>query len=93
MLRNDYALVSVRLQSQVSFELRLETEFQEVATGKQLQATAKIAHLGYVLMPYRLDAYDAMASLALTSDASTNRRSVATPTPSGVHLGGVERRP
>src|SRR5215208_2342992 len=37
--------------------------------------------------------YDAMASLAVTSDASTNRRSVATPTPSGVHLGGVERRP
>src|SRR5215207_10810971 len=33
-------------------------------------------------MPYRLDTfYDAMASLAVTSDASTNRRSVATPTP------------
>jgi hypothetical protein len=52
-----------------------------------------LAHLGYALMPYRLDTYDAMASLAVTSDASTNRRSVATPTPSGVHLGGVERRP
>jgi hypothetical protein len=37
-------------------------------------------------MPYRLDTYDAIASLALTSDASTNRRSVATPTPSSVHL-------
>jgi hypothetical protein len=37
-------------------------------------------------MPYRLDPYDAMASIAVTSDASTNRRSVATPTPSGVHL-------
>jgi hypothetical protein len=37
--------------------------------------------------------YNAMASLAVTSDASTNRRAVATPTPSGVHLGGVERRP
>jgi hypothetical protein len=37
-------------------------------------------------MPYRLDTYDAMASIAVTSDASTNRRSVATPTPSGVHL-------
>jgi hypothetical protein len=37
-------------------------------------------------MPYRLDTYDAMASLALTSDASTNRRSVATPTPSSVHF-------
>jgi hypothetical protein len=50
----------------------------EVATGKQLQATAKIAHLGYALMPYRLNTYDAVASLALSSDASTNRRSVAT---------------
>ena len=38
------------------------------------------------MMPYRLDPNDAMASIALTSDASTNRRSVATPTPSGVHL-------
>src|SRR4051794_7316012 len=36
-------------------------------------------------MPYRLDTYDAVASLAVTSDASTNRRSIATPTPSSVH--------
>jgi hypothetical protein len=37
-------------------------------------------------MPYRLDTYDAMASLALTSDTSTKRRPIATPTPSSVHL-------
>jgi hypothetical protein len=35
-----------------------------------------LAHLGYALMPYCLDTYDAIASLALTSDASTNRRSL-----------------
>ena len=49
--------------------------------------------LGYVLMPYRLDTYDAMASLAVTADTSMKRCSIATPTPSGVHLSGVERRP
>src|SRR5215208_712148 len=41
-------------------------------------STAKIAHLGYALMPYRLDTNDAIASLALTSDTSTKRRSIAT---------------
>jgi hypothetical protein len=66
-------------------------EFYEVATAKQLQATAKIAHLGYALVPYCLDTYDAMASLAVTSETSTKRRSMATP--SSVHLSGVERRP
>jgi len=37
-------------------------------------------------MPYRLDSYDAMASLAVTYHTATKRRSVAAPTPSGAHL-------
>jgi hypothetical protein len=42
-------------------------------------------------MPYRLDTYDAMASLGVIADTSMKRRSIATPTPSSVHLSGVER--
>jgi len=44
-------------------------------------------------MPYRLDTNDAVASLAATSDTSTNRRALASPTPSSVHLSGLKRRP
>ena len=40
-------LVSVRLQSQVSFELRANGVLRSCLTRKQLRATAKIAHLGY----------------------------------------------
>jgi hypothetical protein len=74
-------------------ELRSNGVLRKRYPQVQLQATAKIAQLGYALMPYRLDTHDAMASLALTSDTSTKRRSIVTPTPSSVHLRGVERRP
>jgi hypothetical protein len=48
--------------------------------------------LGYALMPYRLDTYDAMARLGVTADTSMKRHFIVTP--SSVHLrGGLERRP
>jgi hypothetical protein len=93
MLRGGYAYVSIRLQSQVSFELRV----YGVLRSRYPQATPSYSKdspfLGYALMTYRLDTYDAMASLAVTADTSMKRRSIATPTPSSVHLSGVEHRP
>src|SRR5215204_85823 len=78
MLRGDYAFVSVRLQSQVSFELRVYGVLRSCYRQATPSYSKKIAHLGYALLPYRLDTYDAMASLALTSHTSTKRRSIAT---------------
>src|SRR5215208_3058202 len=77
-VRGDYAFVSVRLQSQASFELRVYGVLRSCYRQATPSYSKKIAHLGYALLPYRLDTYDAMASLALTSHTSTKRRSIAT---------------
>ena len=93
MLRGDDVLVSILLQSQVSFELRVYGVLRS-CYPQATQATANIDYVGYALIPYRLDTYDATASLTVISDTSTKRRSIAMPTPSSVHLsGGLERRP
>ena len=92
MLRGDDVLVSILLQSQVSFELRVYGVLRS-CYPQATQATANIDYVGYALIPYRVDTYDATASLAVISDTSATRRSIAMPTPSSVHLSGLQRRP